>query len=431
MLLDFCMITNQKIRIIKHVISPLALICSAAVWGADVERGVGVKERTNRDYSPVGIRAGSFMIHPFFESQNEYKDNIYYQQNNTRDDFIFHLQPGVNARSNWNRHALEANVSTDMQIYASHSHEDKQIYAFDLNGRLDVLKHSFATAKFYYTNDYQYRGSPDTPFNALKPVQYDTTGGVAGYEHKISRIRFNVLNDTQQLNFKNSTTSDGTLDGILIDNGWRNRQKNTSTGRIGYEIMPGYEAFVRGGYNFINYDQQFDKYGLQRSSRGYEVVAGIALDFTGKLIGDAYIGYRKQKYDDIQLKTISGITGGMALKWMPTGLTTVSARVDRDINETTQGFSSGYFSTSSTVSVDHELLRNVLLNANVGYIFNDYIGGAERQEDIYQVGLSAKYLLNRNFFLISGYNYRTRSTANISNADFDVNSVYFSLGAQL
>jgi hypothetical protein len=421
-----CCMARKKIGIFKYVVLPLALVCSASVWGADVERGVGVNERTIRDYSPAGIRAGSFMIHPFFESQNEYKDNIYSQQNNTQDDFIFHLQPGVNARSNWNRHALEANASTDMQLYTSHSSEDKENYAFDLNGRLDVLKENFATAKFYYAHQYEDRGSPDSPFNASKPVQYDTTGGLVGYEHKINRIRFNVLNDAQHLDYENSISSSDTF----INNDDRDRQKNTSTGRIGYEIMPGYEAFVRGSYNFIEYDQKFDDFGLQRSSDGYEVVTGIALDFTGILVGDAYIGYARQKYDDARLETISDITGGFGLKWMPTGLTTVSARVDRAINETTQGFSSGYFSTASTVSIDHELLRNVLLNASAGYIFNDYRGGAGRQEDTYYAGVSAKYLLNRNFFLKSGYNFRTRST-NMNNADYDINSVYFSLGAQL
>ncbi|MGJ0430043.1 outer membrane beta-barrel protein [Methylobacter sp.] len=427
MLLDFCMTGNQKIRIIKHVISPLALICSAAVWGSDMERGGRGKEQTNRDYSPVGIRAGSFMIHPFFENQNEYKDNIYSQQDNTRDDFIFHLQPGVNAKSNWNRHALEANVSTDVQLYASHNTEDKENYTFDLNGRLDVLQDSFATAKFYHAHQYEDRGSPDSPSSALEPVQYDTTGGAIGYEHKINRIRLNVLNDTQHLDYENSISRNSTF----INNDDRDRQKNTSTGRISYEIMPGYEAFVRGSYNFIDYDQKFDDYGLQRSSDGYEAVVGIALDLTGKLVGDAYIGYATQKYDDAQLQTISDITGGFGLKWIPTGLTTISARIDRTINETTQGFSSGFFSTASTVSIDHELLRNVLLNASAGYIYNDYKGGQERQEDTYYVGISAKYLLNRNFFLTSGYNFRTRSTANVSNADYDINSVYFSLGAQL
>lgn len=420
------MASDRRIRIVKYLISPLTLICSASVWGADVERGIGVSERTNRDYTPVGIRAGSFMINPVFESQNEYKDNIYSQQDSPQDDFIFHLQPGLSVKSDWNRHALEAHIDTDIQIYASHGSEDKEIYDFDVNGRLDVLKNSFATAKFYYANRYEDRASPDSPFNALQPVQYDITGGVVGYEHKINRLRFNVLQDIQHLDFNNGITRSSNF----INNDDRDRQISTSTAYIGYEIMPAYEAFVRGSYNVIEYDRQFDDNGLQRSSYGYETVAGVALDFTGKLVGDAYIGYTRQTYDDARLKTISALTGGMGLRWMATGLTTVSVRVDRAINETTQGLSSGYLSTASRLSIDHELLRNVLLNASGGYVFNDYQGGLGRQEDTYHAGLSAKYLLNRNFFLRTGYSFRTRST-NLSNSDFDINSVYFSLGLQL
>jgi len=266
----------------------------------------------------------------------------------------------------------------------------------------------------------------NSAFTALRPVQYQTVGGTVGVEHKINRVKINTDHNIQQLYFANGQTGNGTQ----INNKDRNRLVNDTSLRVGYEITPGYEAFVKGDYNFINYDQTFDDQGYQRSSDGYAAVTGLALDLTGKLKGDAYVGYQSQNYDDARLATISGVAGGMGLQWSPTGLTAVKARVDRAVNQTTQNGASGYFSTLFTTGVTHELLRNVILTADAGYCLNDYTGGNNRTEDVYNVGIGAKYLINRNFYLKSGYEYNNRST-NITNTNYDTNRAYLSIGSQL
>jgi hypothetical protein len=350
--------------------------------------------------------------------------------------------------SNWSKHALLFNIDTDLQNYATHSTEDKDNYMLNLGGRFDVLRDSFLHANFTYGNQYENRGlaffgfGNNDQFSSLKPVNYDTIGGTIGYEHKMNRIRLNVDNDTTHLGYVNGVAP--TTGATIYNDKNRSRLKNESSIRVGYEINPNYEAFVKGSYNFIDYDSKYsDLTGgnandFQRSSDGFKIVTGVALDLTGKLTGNAYVGYQEQSYDDSRLATISGATGGLGLKWLPTGLTTVKLNIDRAINETTQGtfvngvalMSSGYFSTSFMANIDHELMRNLLLNVNGGYILNDYKGGNNRQEDVYVAGISAKYLINRNFYLKGGYNYNTRST-NIFNTNYDINSVYFTIGSQL
>ena len=163
--------------------------------------------------------------------------------------------------------------------------------------------------------------------------------------------------------------------------------------------------------------------------------AGIRLDFTGKLTGEAHIGYMSRNYDDSMLSTIDGVTGGLGLKWIATGLTTVSAKVDRSIRETIQIGQSGYIATDAGINIDHELLRNVLLNANFKYTNKDYEGSGgpglpSREEDIYSLGINAKYLFNRNFFVIGGYQYEDRDT-NIPNNDYYVHKIMLTIGAQI
>ncbi|MDO9103691.1 MAG: outer membrane beta-barrel protein [Methylovulum sp.] len=408
---------------------------SGITIGGEIARGQSVLNRAKTDYAPVGIRMGAFKLLPTLSSENEWKDNIYSSQNNAVDDLIFHIKPALAVQSDWNRHALTFALDSDLQSYASRDAEDKENYSFNLNGKFDVLRNSFTHAKLLYANLYENRGQatsvfgdPSSGFIALRPTNYQTLESALGYEHKMNRIRFNLDNDTTHLSYQNGIAP---VTFAIIDNDKnRSRLRNETSFRLGYELNPNYEAFLKTSYNFIDYDSQFGVDGLQRSSVGYKGVTGIALDLTGKLTGDVYVGYQLQDYKDIQLNTVSGLTGGLGMKWSPSGLTSIQTNVDRSINETIQGFSSGVFSTAFTVGVDHELLRNIILSANSGYTLNEYQGGNSRTENVYSAGFNAKYLINRHFYLKSGYAIGTRTTS-IANTNYDLNSIYITIGSQL
>jgi hypothetical protein len=164
------------------------------------------------------------------------------------------------------------------------------------------------------------------------------------------------------------------------------------------------------------------------------VVTGLALELTGKLTGNARIGYQSQNYDDPKLSTISGVAGGLTLKWTPTGLTTVTSDVTRSINETTQVGSTGFFSTAFTTTVEHELLRNLTFSAQGGYTYNEYIGGnfpnPARTESVYLASVGAKYLLNRYLFANTSYQYNNRQVQNVAGVNYDSNIFYVGVGSQ-
>ena len=61
----------------------------------------------------------------------------------------------------------------------------------------------------------------------------------------------------------------------------------------------------------------------------------------------------------------------------------------------------GYLASSVAAGVDHELLRNLLLNANAGYE-NDFFQGVSRTDAVFSAGAGIRYLLNRNLYLGSG-----------------------------
>jgi hypothetical protein len=75
------------------------------------------------------------------------------------------------------------------------------------------------------------------------------------------------------------------------------------------------------------------------------------------------VEYKSQDYAGPRLDTVGGVAGPVSLTWTPTGLATVSAFVTREIIESTAG--AVVFKTNGRLVPDHELLRNLLLQARV------------------------------------------------------------------
>ena len=90
-------------------------------------------------------------------------------------------------------------------------------------------------------------------------------------------------------------------------------------------------------------------------------------------------------------------------------LTTVTASGGGDFRPTTQDDAEANFRSTVGLGVEHELLRNVILAANVGYTRDDF-SGIDRTDNTISAGGGVNYLINRNFSVGAGYNYTTRSS---------------------
>ncbi len=201
--------------------------------------------------------------------------------------------------------------------------------------------------------------------------------------------------------------------------------------------MPDYEAFVRAAYSEVNYYDELDSAGKDRDNQGYEVVAGVAVDFGGILFGDFFAGYMRREYDTDtgvgNLPKVLGPTVGADITWNVTPLTTFIGTIKREIRESTTGdgmgsFASGRFVTTAGVSAQHELLRNLLLGANVSYSDDDY-KGIDRNDNVLQFGLNANYMMHRNLYLRAGYKYRAKDS-DVAGADYVENVVFVRLQVQ-
>lgn len=400
-----------------------------------------------------GLRVRSFTVLPTLEVAGEYIDNVYRQEANVRSDFVARLLPKIAVESQWSRHALGLAASSDMAFYNEHSTEDYQNFNLDLHGRIDVKRSSYATLQGGMNRQIQLRGSPDDRFGNEPTVYYDYFG-VFDYFHRFNRLSANIghridyytFNDVsgansataQDINIPPDVSAQETA--FYLHNTDRNFVGNTTHLRLGYLLKTGYEAFVRGIYNWREYDQTTDDFGYRRSSSGYGVDAGVGFDLTALLKGEVFVNYLSQDYDDPRLTNTSGIGGGIDLTWTPTRLTTVRGSFVSRVDETSLAGVSGYYSRMFTLGVDHELRRNIILSARAGYGNNSYngyqldingnptAGSTQRNENIYLAGAALKYLINRNFYARAYYDFFKRDV-NIDGNNYDWNRVGIAIGA--
>ena len=150
-----------------------------------------------------------------------------------------------------------------------------------------------------------------------------------------------------------------------------------------------------------------DDIGYDRDSTGFKITAGTQLDLTGVTRGDVFIGYLRQKPEETRLglQTTSGFLIGTHLTWNATRLTTVNVNIDRNVKETTQAGVAGVDSYTGSVTVDHELLRNLLLDAGASLENDKYNGGVPRREDNY-IKMGAGAALSPQPQLLRGYGLR-------------------------
>lgn len=113
-----------------------------------------------------------------------------------------------------------------------------------------------------------------------------------------------------------------------------------------------------------------------------------------------------------------------------TALTTVGFTAFSEVRETTSTTASGKLARGAALTVDHELLRNLVFDAELAYVNLDYQGGGgNRNDDDFHAGLGATYFIGRNFYTGASYRFNMRES-NASGEDYTQNVFMLNLGAR-
>ncbi|HJV43207.1 outer membrane beta-barrel protein [Caulobacter sp.] len=389
------------------------------------DKNVSVRQRPRPDYEATGQKAGGFTLYPRITGDVEHNDNIYATATGKTDDTIWRVKPELAVRSDWSRNALGFFAGGNIIRYSDNDTENAEEYTVSANGRLDISRGSNLTGLVQTQRLVEPRTSPTAPTAAGKPVKYDLTQGSVSLTKEFNRLRVTGRLDDKDFNYKDVPNIAGTA---IVDQDFRDRNEFNYGAKAEYAVSPDTAVYLTATGNKKDYDTNVA--ASNRNSDGYVVGVGANFDVSNLVRGDLQVGYMSQSYDNPAFSKIDGFNAAGRLEWFPTQLTTVGINGSRTIEESTAAGSQGYISNNIGASIDHELMRNVLLSAAYAHGKDNY-KGVDRTDKRDNFSATATYLLNRRVGLFLTYNYLKQDSSGAQNgAAFKDNKVIASVALQ-
>ena len=419
----------------------LALCLSASVAAAQTAKQDTVTARADKGYGPLGIEldeiAGeiglldkrrietkdsglaSFLVFPKLELDTTHESNLFRDDKNEVDDQIFRVQPSLLLASDWTRHYFRFFAGGDLGFHRRTTSENFEDFRASADGGVDVTDDTQVNAMLGFARGHESRERQDDPGGNVDPiVSYESKARLGGkYVGGPGLLRGDV--EARNLDFQDS-------DGFDADE--RDRAEYRATMRIGYELLPGTTFFVEPQGILIDYDREFDNSGFEQGSHGYSVLAGTTWDASGVTFFEAAVGYLQRSFEESRFDTFDGINFSLKMIWNPTDMLTVTANAGRKVEQTSLSRSSSILTSFGDAKVDYGLLDSLILSLGVAFR-NEDTQETERDDDVLNASLGARYLISRNWYAGMRYGYSQRSS-NEDRNDFINHAISLRLGAQ-
>ena len=375
-------------------------------------RNTSVLEREKPELRPLGILVGSFTLSPKLALGVNYSDNVYQTNTPEVDDAYFAISPALALKSNWSRHSLLLTSGANLTRYVTEDRHNESGWYVGGAGRLDVgaessLDLEARTARLFES---PFSGAALGGFATELPYQRSSVLVRGNYVSNQLRVVGAV--DYTKYNFMPAET----LAGLTVSQDNRDRAISRVTGQVEYGLVPGASLFVQVGYTDISYSEPLAPLVPNRDSHTVRILAGTSFDLTSLIRGSIGIGYLDRSFRAGIYQGMRGLSFEGKIEYFPSQLTTLGITIRRQAEDSTITGSSGYYNTGGSFRIDHELLRNLLLNATFDYEVDDY-RGVKSQARVLRAGGEARYMISRNITFGANVGYGKRTSTGLPNGN--------------
>lgn len=400
-----------------------ALVATEPAFAQPAPEPRTVADRPREDLDPLGARFGSFQLLPELALQHLRDDNVFATRQNPVSDSAFVLRPSAEVRSDWTRNSLAAGASAALSDYSDLSTEDHDDYDMFVEGRWDTYR-GFFSGEIASSIDHEGRESTDDA-RALERAKFATDALTLGYRITPGSMLFEVEIDSSTIDYSDVEGFDGT-----VNHDDRDRDSVQRRLRVGHEVFDGYSLFLQALDSHIDYHSRFDDDGFERSSKGYELVVGAAVNVTDVVFGNVFYGRKSQEYDDPRYAKIEGPAFGIDVGWNVTQLTTLSFEGRQQVAPTTVVGAAGIDEKQVGIRADHELLRNLIVSLGFSEE-TEAFKGIPRHDENTVTRMGARYLMNRRLEIELNYTRRSRDSNTDPDANFSKDLVSIQFKGQL
>lgn len=374
----------------------------------DRGRNTSVLERERPEYESLGVPLGSFYLQPRVETSIGYSSNVFGLSEDKVGDAFVEVDPSVRLESNWSSHALTLNGGARFLRFAEQTSRNESGLNASFDGRLDVTQGIRLFSGAGIQRGFEQTSSAGFPGDAIEPVEYIAKTAYVRAERSGTRLRLAGLIDVTDLNFRDVRT----FDSGLLDQDFRDRVTLRGAVQAEYGLTPDTSVYTQVSLTRADYDQSF-AFGLaNRDSDKLRGLVGASFDLAALARGRVAIGYQRQTFEAPIYDDFGGLAAEARLELFPSQLTTVTLGARRFIEESVIAGSEAYFANGVSAAVDHELLRNLLLNARVDYE-RDIFRSITRRDTVKQASVGARYFATRNWGVAANATYLDRDSTGV------------------
>ncbi len=396
---------------------------------------VPVGERNFPDLSPKGMILGSLIVLPRLTVTETYNDNIFASSETGASEAVSDIYttfaPSISLRTIKDRHFFGLQASAEVFRYLEEDSENRENYLIGGGGHFEIKHDLLLPYNVTYQIGHQDRSDNISRVFTAEPLEIEELSAEAGLSYKPNRLGVQAIGRYIAKRFEDGVSiNDPNFQVVRSDADFDTKELELQTS---YDFHANHTAFIRGAIGTTEYkDSIFDdssqtSTGVFRDSSNARILAGLLTNYKGIVISDIGVGYSALDYDSDQIEDVGNLAIDADIDWNITKLTTVGLDLNRSIiqdNEIVQGI----VQTRGTLSVDHELQRNLLLNGYITYLNRDF-DTITREDDLYRIGLGILYRPSPYFNIGGEYIHTTQSSTSPGN-EFDQNAFLVRATAQ-
>ena len=369
------------------------------VPGYDTAAGVTVRSRLHPELVAPGVRFRALRIFPSVDVTTGYDSNILGNASpaGRTGSWQVTTAPALLFGSDWSRNQIGGSIDLQNTQYASMPNQNQTNGTVAAGGRLDIGQDQLTVAAAHSVQHEQ--AAAINAVASLRPISFQVDDLRAAYT--LVNGRWNL---TPALEASNWSYGDATFGNQPSSQSYRDRVVTQGSLTLRYEWAP-----LRNALFVIRaLGQHYTQTPLGQptsNSQSYQMLAGLDYDDNAMWRVRVLLGGESRRFTAAVYKPRTTFIAEAEVTWFPTQLTTLHATLGRDTEDAAQEGVSGLIYTSARLTIDHELMRNLLLRAHVGIQQASYFGGGQQTGTTAGAGLI--WTLNRSARLSFTYDQST------------------------
>jgi hypothetical protein len=364
------------------------------------DHNVAVTELPHPDFDALGVRVGSFVVHPSVTVGANYSTNVYEDDRNRRGDAFLGVAPFLTVDSDWATNHVGLVGAGDLRRYSRLTLRDQNAWYIFTDGELEVHHDLTVRADAQIDRSYETPYEEDVANNLTVPSTYLRKFSALRATYDPGRSRITLAADISGYTFSTIRFADGRT----RDQRYRNRSIDRASAEYDYALSPSISLYGQLIGDVTNYSLPIAFDIPNRDSSGFAVIGGTNFDLAGVARGSLGIGYSRRDYKSSFYPTAQGVSVQAKVEFFPSELTTFNVLIQRQLQDVSLGNSGALWNNSVTVGIDHELFANLIVSGNAQYVRRQYVE-EDLSTDVLQVHGEARYQASRGLGFTAGLSY--------------------------